>query len=368
VPAVLRSTPSRTPQLGPLRIPASRLAKRVVLAAALSVTALSAGRVEASDCDDPYFSPCFDANVLWLPAGRASFFSMPDTRVIAPGQFGFGAAAELLHQPVVLRAASPDADGREIRVLESALDVSYFLAFGLGQNLEASLVASTRVHQSGAGAGSVASQSAPALSHNAVRDPRVALAYSLDQVLAVPGFGLRLAVEASVPLGVRDPFANERSFVVMPNATFGYQRGALRLSAELGARLRQAVDFGGVRLEDQGFVAFGVAGTVLPGWFTLSAEFFGLPPLSDSRGSAASPRVSSARLFPAEWLLGIHSAFGPSGPWTLSIAGGGGIPLSSETRESSNGPATSHFLGMSTPDFRALISLRFTPAEPSRLR
>ena len=330
---------------------------------------LSTRRVEASDCGSPHFSPCFDANALWLPAGRASFFSMPDTRVIARGQFGFGAAAELLHQPVVLRAASPDADGREIQVLESALDFSYFLAVGLARNFEASVLASTRVHQSGAGAGSVASQSAAALPHNAVRDPRLGIAYSLDETLAVPGFGLRLAVDATLPLGVRDPFANERSFVVMPNATLGYHHGALQLSAEFGARLRQAVDFGGVTLGNQGFVALGVAATVLPRWLTLSAEIFGLPSLSDNRGSAASPRVSSARLLPAEWLAGMHSAFGQGGPWTLSIAGGSGIPLSNETRESSSGPETSYFLGMTTPDFRALLSVRFTPAEaPSSLR
>jgi hypothetical protein len=359
VPAVLRSTPSGTPRLRPLQ-----LARRFVLAALLSTATLWARSVEA-ECDSAHFSPCFDANALWLPAGPSSFFSMPDTRVIAPAQLGFGAAAELLHQPVVLRAASPDADGREIQVLESAIDMSYFLAFGLVRNLEASVLASTRVHQSGAGAGSVASQSAAALSHNAVRDPRIGLAYSLDEALALPGFGLRLAVDATLPLGERDPFANERSFVVMPNATLGYHHGALQLNAEFGARLRQAVDFGGVTLGNQGFVALGVAGTVLPGWLTLSAELFGLPPLSDNRGNAASPLVRSARLFPAEWLAGMHSAFGQGGPWTLSIAGGSGIPLSNETRESSSGPQTSYFLGMTAPDFRALMSVRFTPAVAS---
>jgi hypothetical protein len=330
---------------------------------------LSARGVQAADCGNAHFSPCFDANALWLPAGRASFLSMPDTQAIAPAQLGFGAVAEFLHRPVVLSAASPDADGREIQVLESALDVSYFLAFGLVRNLEASVLASTRVHQSGAGAGSVASQSASALPHNAVRDPRVGLAYSLDDAMAVPGFGLRLAVDATLPLGGRDPFANERSFVVMPNATLGYRQGALRLSAELGARLRQSVDFGGVKLGNQAFVAFGVAGTFVPGWLTLSAELFGLPSLSEDRGSAASPRVTSVRLFPAEWLAGIHCGFGQSGPWVLSVAGGGGIPLSSETRESSSGPATSDFLGVTTPDFRALVSVRFTPTGlPSKLR
>jgi hypothetical protein len=168
-----------------------------------------------------------------------------------------------------------------------------------------------------------------------------------------------------LPLGERDPFANERSFVVMPHATLGFHAGALQLSAGLGARFRRAVDFGGVILGNQGFVALGVAGAVLPRWLTLSVEFFGLPPLSDSHGSAASPRVSSVSLFPAEWLAGMHSAFGQSGPWTLSLAAGGGIPLSSETREGSSEPQTSSFMGLTTPDFRALMTVRFAPADAS---
>jgi len=289
--------------------------------------------------------------------------SLPDTRVVVPGQLSFGAAGELLHQPLVVRAPSPDRDGRDVQVLESAVDVSYFLSLGILRNLEASALASLRVHQSGAGGGGIDSQSSPALSRNAVRDPRLGIAYSLDEAIAVSGFGLRLGLDATVPLGDRDAFATERSFVVMPNVTFRLQRGAWTLGAELGARLRQAVDFAGVELGNQGFVALGVAGAVLPNWLTLSAEVFGLPPLSENRGSAASPGVTNVRLFPAEWLLGAHSSLGSHGPWTLTVAAGSGIPLSSETRESSNGPQTSYFTGMTTPDFRSLLVVRFAPQE-----
>ncbi len=68
----------------------------------------------------------------------------------------------------MIHAASPDRDGRDVHVLDHAIDVSYFLSFGLLRNLEASLLASTRVYQSGAGVGGIDSQSAPALVHNAV--------------------------------------------------------------------------------------------------------------------------------------------------------------------------------------------------------
>ena len=344
--------------------PVPRGTKRLLAAALLSVTALSAGPAQASECaSNPQFSTCFDANGLWLPAGRATFLSMPDTRVTRPGQVDLGAASELLHQPLVLRAASPDRDGRDVDVLEYALDVSYFLSLGLLRNLETSLLASMRAYQTGAGVGAIASQSAPPLEHNAVRDPRIGVAYSLDEALATPGLGLRLAVDATLPLGDRNPFANERSFVAMPSATFGFQQRALQLRAEFGARLRRSVDFGGVTLANQGFVALGVAVSVLPNWLTVSAEAFGLPSLSDSRGRAASPRVTEALLFPAEWLAGLHTSFGDRGPWTVSLAAGGGIPLSSETRASSAGPQTSYFMGMTTPDFRSLVIVRFAPLE-----
>jgi len=288
---------------------------------------------------------------------------MPDSAVTARGQLAFGAALELLHAPVVVHAASPDAEGREIRVLDSAFDVSYFFSLGVIKNLETSLLASMRAHQSGAGAEGVTSQSGSALSRNAVRDPRLGVAYSFDDALALRGFGLRLALDATLPLGDREPFANERSFVVMPNATLGYRAGAVQLGAEFGVRLRRAIDFAGAKLGNQGFFALGVAASVVPRWLTVSAEVFALPALSDSVGSAASPRVTSARLIPAEWLLGLHSSFGHDGPWTLSVAGGSGIPLSSETRDGSNGPETSYFMGLTTPDFRSLVLLRFAGAD-----
>jgi hypothetical protein len=355
---------------GVLRSPrVLRGTSRRFVAALLGVGALSGRVAQASECENnPHFSTCFDANTLWLPAGRASFVSMPETRVVGAGQLAFGAAGELLHQPVVLRVASPDADGRQVQVLENAFDLSYFVSFGLLRNLEASMLASLRVHQSGAGAGGIESQSATALAHNAVRDPRIGIAYSLDDTLALPGLGLRLAIDATLPLGDRNPFANERSFVVMPNATFGLRQGPLLVQVELGARLRRPVDFAGVSLESQGFVALGLAAAVVPRWLTLSAEAFGLPSLSEARGSVASPRVSSVRLFPAEWLVAAHSSFGSAGPWTVSIAGGSGIALSRETRESSTGPETSYFTGMTTPDFRSLLVVRFVPEAPSPVR
>ena len=348
--------------------PLSRPTKRLIFAILSGLSMLEPSAARASDCSNGSgFSACFDANGLWLPAGRATFMSIPDTQPSSAGQIGFGIASELLHQPLLLRVASPDRDGRDVHLLDYAMDVSYFLSFGLPRNFEVSVLASTRAYQTGAGVGGIRSQSAPPLERSAVRDPRMGLAYSLDDALAAPGFGLRLAVDATLPIGDRNAFANERSLVVMPNATLAFRHGAFRFNSEFGVRLRERVDFGGVSLSNQGFVALGAAVDLLQsGWLSLSAEAFGLPPLSSNRGSAASPQVSETLLFPAEWLAAVHSSFGSAGTWTVSLAAGSGLPLSSETRDSPAGARTSYFMGLTAPDFRSLLVLRFVPAPPSR--
>jgi len=250
--------------------------------------------------------------------------------------------------------------------VDYAVDSSFFLGFGVQKNLELSLAAPMRVYQSGAGAGGVSAQSAEPVERTAVRNPRLGVGYSLDGALATRGLGLRLALEASLPLGDAGAFASEHSVVAMPSATVAGRVSRLTLGASLGARLRSAVDFGGVRLGNQGFLGLGVGVDLLdPGLLWLSIEAFGLPPLSNTRPSHTSPQISAATLFPAEWLAGVHSSFGTHGTWTLSLAGGTGIPLSSETRQGPTGPTTNYFLGVGTPDFRSLFVLRFVPAAAS---
>ena len=312
-------------------------------------------------------SACFDANQLWLPAGPASFVSLPNTRVTRVGQVSFGVASEWLHHPVVLHVASPDRDGREINVVDTALDASFFLGFGLFKNLELSLAAPTRLYQTGTGSGAVSSQTAPPLERNAVRTPRLGLGYSLDDALATPGVGLRVAFDASLPLANESELAGERSIVAMPSATLSGQTGAFTLAASVGARLRSAVDFGNVRLGNQGFAALGLGFEALdPGLLFVSLEAFALPSLGSSQAAAARSAISSESLVPAEWLLSVHSCFEKHGSWSLGVAAGSGIPLSSETRETSTGAATAHFLGLGTPDLRSLVVLRFAAREAAR--
>jgi OOP family OmpA-OmpF porin len=290
--------------------------------------------------------------------------ALPDTRVTAVRRPSLGFSSELLHRPVLLHAASPDAEGRDVHVLEFAGDSSLFAAFGLIRDLELSVVAPLRVYQNGAGVGGVASQADPGITHTALRDPRIGLAYSLDETLHARGLGLRLGLDASLPLGNEQVFSGERSFVIVPSATFGFQRSVLRVSASVGLRFRRAVDFGGVRVGNQAFLALGVGAEVLaPGLLFIGVEAFGSPPLADNRAATAGPLVTEVNLFPAEWLASVHSTFGTAN-WALGLGAGTGIPLSSETRATSNGPSTAHFLGATTPDFRSLLVLRYTLSAP----
>ncbi len=249
-------------------------------------------------------------------------------------------------------------------MLDVAVDASLFAALGVLPNLELSLVAPLRLYQSGAGVGAVTAQAAPAISQTAIRDPRLGLGYSLDDALDVRGVGLRLGLDVSMPLGNEQVFSGERSVVALPSATLGFQRSRLKTSASVGLRLRRAIDFGGVRLGDQAFIALGVGLEVLaPGLLFVSVEAFGSPPLSDNRAGSAGPRVSDVTLFPAEWLASVHSSLGTAN-WALGLGAGSGIPLSNETRQSASGTTTSRFLGLTTADFRSLLVLRYTLNAP----
>jgi hypothetical protein len=354
----------------PRRTRSSKPGKRWACAIALGASLLFPRPSRASSCaPNAALSACYDANSLWLPAGHASFISLPDTRVTGARQLTLGLANEWLRRPVVLHVASPDQDGRDIRVLDFAIDASFSLAFGLLEHLELSATVATRLYQRGAGTGAVASQTAPPLEGSALRNPRLGLGYSLDDALAVRGLGLRLGFDASLPLGDQSEFSGERSVVAMPNASSSLHTGPFRFEASVGARLRQALDYSSVRLGNQGFAALGLALDVLrPGLLSVAVEAFVLPPLGSSQAAEANPSISSESLVPAEWLLSVRSSFQGHGAWTLSAAAGTGIPLSSETRETSAGPRTTHFVGLGTPDLRSLLVLRFSPVgrDPAR--
>src|SRR5450755_1351503 len=86
-----------------------------------ALTMLLTVAARADGCtSEASLAPCFDANSLWLPAGRAAFLSLPDTRVSAPRHMNFGFATELLRAPVTAHVASPDSSGRDVQIVDYA--------------------------------------------------------------------------------------------------------------------------------------------------------------------------------------------------------------------------------------------------------
>ncbi|HWZ89194.1 MAG TPA: hypothetical protein VNW92_10100, partial [Polyangiaceae bacterium] len=245
----------------------------------------------------------------------------------APREMSLGLATELLRGPVMAHVSSPDSGGRDVRFVDYAFDASLLFALGVFRDLQLSLVLPTRLYQSGAGAGGVTSQSAAPVEQSALRDPRFGVAYSLDDALSKAGLGLRLAFDASLPLGDKSAFAGERSVVAMPSVTFGWQITRFALRASLAARLRSAVDFGDVHLGNEGYFALGAGVDVLaPGLLFLSLEGFALPPLTSSRSAYANAALTSVSLFPAEWLFGVHSSLRCDSEWSLAASIGTGLP------------------------------------------
>ncbi len=303
-------------------------------------------------------TPCFDASSLWLPPGHAEFLSLPDTVIAAPGEPSFGFATDLMRAPVTAHVSSPDAGGRDVHVVDYAQDVELSASIAVLTRFELSATLPVRLYQTGAGAGGLTSQSSSSVASAALRDARLGVAYSFDDLMRVPGFGARAGLEASFPLGDEDAFAGERSVVLEPNATLSYRFERFAARAELGARVRQASDYGDVRLGNQGVIALGAGVDVLSrGLLFLSLEAFALPPLASNRATAANPAVTSERWLPAEWLLAVSSTLRPHGEWQLSGSFGTGLPLSNETRAG----VSNDFLGLTTPTWRSILSLRFSP-------
>jgi hypothetical protein len=329
----------------------------------IAACSLVAPPARADNCSSSAgLSPCFDANSLWLPAGRTTFVSIPGTSVNAVGKMDLGLATEFLHGPVLAHVSSPDSAGRDVHIVDDAFDASLLFAIGVLPHLELSAVLPTRLYQSGAGSGGLTTQSSPSVEQSALRDPRLGAAYSFDDALAHYGFGLRVAVDASLPLGDKTAFAGSRSAALAPSTTLAWRIGRAILSANIGARLRGSVDFGDVRLGSQGVVALGAGADALArGLLSFSLEGYVLPPLGSSRASEANPAITGVTLLPAEWLVAARTSFRPDSDWSLSASFGTGIPVSSETRRSGTTTDTAYFLGLTEPAWRTTLTVRFAP-------
>jgi hypothetical protein len=295
------------------------------------------------DCDPPSgISTCIDANAVWLPAGRPRFATIAPAQPTPDGAYAFGAALSYLSRPIVLVAPSPDPEGREIRVVDDRIDATLLWAYAPTARLELSLATPFVLHQTGAGAEGVTSQSAPPLTRTASADPRFGIGYAIanrDEL------ALKAQAELSLPLGDRHLYAGEGSFVLAPSIAASLRIAPFFAGSQLGARIRRSVPLADASFGSQAVAALGVGVEILPReQLSFGVEAIALPSL------VAQDRArGDARLMPAEWLASLRSVPLTDPALILQLAGGTGLPLSGGE------------LDLTSPRVRLLAAVRYAP-------
>jgi hypothetical protein len=313
-------------------------------------------RAQPNPCDPgATVSPCFDSDALFLPTGATHFSTLPSARPLTVGAstllFGTGFAL----RPVVLRVPSPDPEGREIRVVNATTTVTLGVGFGLGRGLGVNAEFGFVPHQEGTGVEAVTAQTAPPLDSAAVRDPRIALSYTLFGANGSEPLALSARVGIAPPLGDEALLAGASGTTVLPGAVFEAEAEHFAFGADASLRLRRAVDFGTVRKGSEAVLGVGAAYRVLSSpRLAVGVEGWLRPGLSGRPQGADAETLD----LPAEWLLSTTFAWDPDGGFSLAAAGGSGLPLSKAPSPSG---AMDSFAGVTAPAFRALVALRFTP-------
>jgi hypothetical protein len=338
--------------------------EKLVVTAALLAVVLGSPLARA-DCDArTRLSPCFDADALWIPAAPSRFLSIPRSAAMASREFSVGFGVTYLSRPVVAKAMSPDPSGRTLLVVDDVVDASFAAAYAPARHVELGVVLPLALHRTGAGLTGISSQNGPPLVGTALRDVRLGVGHDLV-LKQVEGSRYRFSamsrLELALPTGNDDAFAGDRGPVLAPSFTLGLRAGPVSFGAQEGARLRRSSDFGGARLGTQLVTSVGVNVDVVGGGlFSISAEAWLLPNLlSTRREFPDGASVTAGAHVPAEWLA---SAWLRVSPLLIGLGGGTAIPLSSETRVSPEGVAsTEHFAAVTSPRFRFALTARYAP-------
>jgi OOP family OmpA-OmpF porin len=213
------------------------------------------------------------------------------------------------------------------------------------------------LRQSGTGSAGLTSQRGDPLEATGTRDPRASLAFAVPLGSAL---GLKPRLELALPLGNRSAYASAGSWTFAPGLPVEWRLGQATVGAELALRLRRSVELGSLRWGSQAVAKVGVSLALLPaGLLAISAESLLLPPLvraSSERGKALGV---TTRLLPAEWLLSVRSRPCRSQPWTLALATGAGLALSSE----SSAFGSQRFVAPTGPGLRVLAEVRYAPRD-----
>ncbi len=327
-------------------------------ALALLSSLAAASAAQAAECrPENGTTPCIDANSLWLATGAAHLFTLPEPVALARGKVGLAFAAQRMQRVLTVDLPSPSAEGREVRFVDQVIEEELLLAAGLGRKFELGLALSVILHQRGTGSEGLTSLRAEPLDPTAVRDPRVSLAYAAALTASL---GVKPRIELALPLGNQAAYASAGSVVFAPALPAQWRFGPLAASAELALRLRRSVELGSVRWGSQAVTALGLSLEVLPRELgVLGAELALFPSLTDASSARARAIAVDTRLLPAEWLFSVRSRLRADEPWTVALAAGAGLALSSE----SSAAGERRFMAPTSPGLRLLAEVRYTPRE-----
>lgn len=318
--------------------------------------ALASSGASAADCrGNGGYSRCIDANALWLRPGPEGFVSVPSARALPARRVAFGVAAVVLVAPLVLDVPSPDPEGREVRLVDHAVDEHVLLAAGLGAGFELGLSLTSVLRQRGSGSAGITDQDGPELPRATERDPRLSAAYGVS---LTPTFRLKPRLELALPLGDEAAYASEGAVLVAPGVSAEAELGRFAAGGLVAVRARRAVELGSLRWGSQAELALGAAVELLKApRLTARLEAFALPSLVEATSRRARTLGISVTSIPAEWLASLGLQPDPEAPWFVSAGAGSGLALSAEERE---GARFTSF-GATTPAFRALLAVRYAP-------
>jgi hypothetical protein len=160
-----------------------------------------------------------------------------------------------------------------------------------------------------------------------------------------------------IPTGDETAFAGDRGVVTAPSLLLSLERGLFFAGSQLGARFRLPVELGGARLGTQLVSSLGAGLTPVRGTLSLdvSLEAWLMPALPSATVPRSEGSQSTSSQIASEWLL---SARLRTRDTTVALGGGTGLPLSTETRTSSRGAAsTAHFNAVTSPRARGVLTL-----------
>lgn len=316
---------------------------------------LSSQAAAAEPCaPDAPFSPCFEADPVWLPIGPATFATLSSPRSFGERHFGLELGASVVNNPVTLIAPSQHPAGREVPVIELSSSATFTAGFGLLPRLDANVALPFVVYQSGTGVEGVTSQSGPPVRAQALRDPRVSVAYALVDPAQDDVFAAAVRFELALPLGDAGALAGAASPTLAPGVAAAFDVGRFTFAADASLRLREAVRFGNVERGSEIVTGLGVA-----------ARLFLRPLLATGVEVSLRPNLAGtapgdpARAFdlPAEWLASLRlKPCGEDGAWTIVAGSGAALPLSSARMP---GGEREWFAGVTAPTIRALTFVRY---------